>query len=115
LLHRIVLNHPLGGPFSVPTAFGRFPAPLPDLAGIPVDGGFDTVDAATHNVRGSSSNGFMFGSGPARRFVATPTGDEMWAESALPGGTSGLPDSPWYLNLLRPYLTDDYYVASLTG
>ena len=115
LLHRIVLDHPLGDPFSVPTAFGQFPAPLPGLTGIPVDGGFETVDAASHDVRASSSDGFMFGSGPARRFVATPSGREMWAESALPGGTSALPDSPWYLNLLRPYLTDDYYTARLSG
>jgi penicillin G amidase len=113
LLHRLVLSHPLGGPFSVPTAFGQFPSPLPKLTGIPVDGGFDTVDAATHNVRASSSDGFMFGSGPARRFIASPIGLEMFARSALPGGTSALPDSPWYLNLLRPYLTNDYYQARL--
>lgn len=115
LLHRLVLDHPLGGPFSVPDGFGQFPAPLPGLAGIPIDGGFETVDAASHNVRGNSSDGFRFGSGPARRFIATPVGPSMWAESALPGGVSALPDSPYYLNLLRPYLTDDYYVASLAG
>ena len=79
-----------------------------------MDGGFDTVDAATHDVRGSSSDGFMFGSGPARRFIASPIGLQMFAQSALPGGTSGLPDSPWYLNLLRPYLTNDYYDARLS-
>ncbi len=114
LLHRIVFDHPLGGPFSVPTAFGQFPAPLADLPGIPVDGGFETVDAATHDVRASSVNGFMFGSGPARRFVASPIGLLMFAQSALPGGTSALPTSPYYLNLLRPYLTDDYYNAQLS-
>jgi penicillin amidase len=115
LLHRLVLRHPLGGPFSVPTAFGRFPAPLPGLTGIPVDGGFETVDAATHNVRAANSDGFMFGSGPARRFIATPLRHTMVAESALPGGVSALPTSPWYLNLLRPYLTDDYYPVRLAG
>jgi penicillin amidase len=114
LLHRIVLTHPLGAPFSVPPAFGQFPPPLPGLTGIPVDGGFETVDAASHDVRAASSDGFMFDSGPARRFIATPTGGDMWAESALPGGTSALPDSQWYLNQLRPYLTNDYYVARLT-
>jgi len=31
----------------------------------------------------------------------------------LPGGTSALPTSPYYLNLLRSYLTDDYYPARL--
>jgi penicillin amidase len=114
LLHRLVLSHPLGQPFSVPTGFGQFPEPLPGLTGIPVDGGFETVDAASHDVRGTGSDGFRFGSGPARRFIATPPEHGvMWAESALPGGTSALPTSPYYLNLLRSYLTNDYYVARL--
>lgn len=110
-----MLAHPLGGPFSVPPAFGQFPAPLPGLAGIPVDGGFETVDAATHDVRAADPNGFMFDSGPARRFVASVAPRRTVAVSALPGGTSADPASPFYLNLLRPYLTDDYYPALLAG
>ena len=95
LLHRMVLAHPLGGPFSVPPAFGQFPAPLPGLAGIPVDGGFETVDAASHAVRGATdANGFMFGSGPARRFVASLAPGQITAVSALPGGTSAGPGKP---------------------
>jgi penicillin amidase len=65
-LHRLVLDHPLDGPFSVPPAFGRFPQPLPDLPGISTDGGFSTVDAA----------------------------------------------SPWYLNLLPMWLTDDSFPST---
>ncbi len=113
LLHRLTLQHPLGGQWNTPPAFGRFPQPLPGLDGIPVDGGFGTVDAASHDVRGAGSEGFRFDSGPARRFIATPQGRSMWAESALPGGTSAIPTSRWYLNLLPSYLTDDYYVAAL--
>jgi penicillin amidase len=113
LLHRLVLQHPLDGPFSVPPAFGQFPQPLAALPGIPVDGGFDTVDAGTHDVRAAGPDGFMFDSGPARRFVAEMRPGRVVAESALPGGTSALPSSPYYLNLLRPYLTDDYYPARL--
>ena len=115
LLHRLVLAHPLGGPFSVPPAFGQFPAPLPGLAGIPVDGGYETVDAATHAVRAADVNGFMFGGGPARRFVGNPAPGHTVAVSALPGGTSADPASPFYLNLLRPYLTNDYYPALLAS
>jgi penicillin G amidase len=114
-LHRLVLAHPLGGPFSVPPAFGQFPAPLPGLAGIPVDGGFETVDAATHPVRAADANGFMFGGGPARRFVASPAPDHTAAVSALPGGTSADPASPFYLNLLQPYLSNEYYPAVLAS
>jgi penicillin amidase len=113
LLHRIVLHHPLDGPFSVPPAFGQFPQPLPGLPGIPVDGGFETVDSAAHGVRAASSGSFGFDSGPARRFIAEPGRGHVLAESALPGGTSAVPTSPYYLNLLRPYLTDDYYPARL--
>jgi len=115
LLHRLVLAHPLDGQFSVPPAFGQFPAPLPGLAGIPVDGGFETVDAATHSVRAANANAFMFGSGPARRFAASTAPGHTAAVSALPGGTSADPASPFYLNLLRPYLGNQYYPALLAS
>jgi len=115
LLHRLVLAHPLDGQFSVPPAFGQFPAPLPGLAGIPVDGGFETVDAATHSVRAANANAFMFGSGPARRFAANTAPGHTAAVSALPGGTSADPASPFYLNLLRPYLGNQYYPALLAS
>jgi penicillin G amidase len=115
LLHRIVLTHALDGPFSVPPAFGQFPPPLPELAGIPVDGGFGTVDAASHGVRATTVNGFMFGGGPARRFIGRPAPGRTDALSALPGGTSADPASPFYLNLLRPYLHNEYYPALLAG
>jgi penicillin G amidase len=114
-LHRLVLAHLLGGDFSVPPAFGQFPAPLPGLAGIPVDGGFETVDAASHHVRATGADGFTFGSGPARRLVASLAPGQITAASALPGGTSEDPTSPFYVNLLRPYLTDDYYPALLVN
>jgi penicillin amidase len=114
LLHRVVLAHPLGGPFSTPPAFGRFPAPLPNLTGVPVDGGFSTVDAATHDVRADSVDGFMFDSGPARRYVGEPTATGPVGRSALPGGVSALPTSRHYLDLLASYLTDDYYPVRFT-
>jgi penicillin G amidase len=109
LLHRLVLAHPLGGPFSVPPAFGRFPAPVDGLAGIPVDGGFGTVDAASHDVRADSVDAFMFGSGPARRYVGDVGPGGPRGRSALPGGTSALPGGAHYLDLLPSYLTDDSY------
>ncbi|MGE5134752.1 MAG: penicillin acylase family protein, partial [Gemmatimonadota bacterium] len=115
LLHRLVLAHPLGGLFSVPPAFGQFPAPLAGLTGIPVDGGFETVDAASHSVRADTLNGFMFGGGPARRFIGSPAPGGIAAVSALPGGTSADPASPFYLNLLKPYLVNGYYPALLAS
>jgi penicillin amidase len=113
LLHRLTLAHPLGAPFSAPPAFGAFPAPLPGLTGVPVDGGFGTVDAASHNARADSADGFTFDSGPARRFVGSPSRAPWVPSAALPGGTSAVPGNRFYLNLLRPYLTNDYYPALL--
>jgi penicillin amidase len=106
-LHRLTLGHPLGGPFSVPPGFGRFPQPLPDLPGIPTDGGFSTVDAASHNPRAASATAFTFGSGPANRYVSATGRHGVTARTSLPGGTSALPTSPFYLNLLPSWLTDD--------
>jgi len=110
-LHRVTLDHPLGGPFNIPPAFGAFPQPLAGLPGIPTDGGVDTVDAATHDVRADAADEFGFGSGPANRYVSElrAPGD-VHAESSLPGGPSGVPGSPWYVNLLPEWLTNDTFV-----
>jgi len=109
-LHRVVMDHPLDGPFSIPPGAGAFPAPLAGLPGIPTDGGFDTVDASSHDARADASNDFMFGSGPANRFVGQPRAPgRVVAESSLPGGTSGVPGDQFYVNLLPRWLTNDTF------
>ena len=108
-LHRLTLGSVLGGPFSAPPAFGRFPAPLPGLSGVPVDGGYGTVDAAAHDPRADSPDGFTFGSGPARRYIGVLTRSGPVGLSSLPGGTSAIPTDRHYLDLLPAYLTDDEY------
>ena len=108
-LHRIVLAHPLGPALSIPPAG----SPLnlsPDLAGFAVDGGMGSVDAASHGARADGLDEFMFGSGPARRTIATmmPTGPEVL--QIIPGGQSGLPGHPqqfdqgplWLVNAYKP-------------
>lgn len=112
-LHRLVLRHPMGEPFNTPPAGGQFPHPLPGLIGIPVDGGFQVPDASNHNPRAATLNGFMFDSGPNRRFVAEGTPSGIRAVTSLPGGPSGVVSSPLYINLLRPYLTNDTYESTL--
>ncbi len=110
-LHRIVLDHPLGPPFDTPPAGGAFPPSFPDLPGLSVDGGFGVVDASSHSARADSSNDFMFGSGPSRRYVGessrTPPG--INGSTVLPGGESGVLGSPLYTNILGRWLTNDYY------
>lgn len=115
-LHRIVLKHPLGdvdGRFNIPPAFGVFPAPLDGLDGIPVDGGFETVDEAppldANNVRVKDSDSFMFDFGPTGRFVARPGRQKVRAVTSLPGGESSVPSSPFYVNLLEPYLNNETF------
>ena len=115
-LHRVVFAHPLGPPFSIPPAGGAFPQPLANLPGIPVDGGFQTVDAASHDVRASvavtnpavsPATDFTFAAGPVRRFVSEPSWREPYSESIWPGGVSGVLGSPWYFNFLPLWLTND--------
>lgn len=112
-LHRIVFDHPLGGPFSTPSAGGAFPAPLEGLSGIPVDGGFEVVDASSHNPRAAGLNSFMFGSGPNRRTVAEGKSSGIESVFSLPGGISGVLGSPLYVNLLKSYLTNDTFTIDV--
>ena len=110
-LHRIVFEHPLDGPFNVPPAGGAFPQPLSGLAGIPTDGGLETVDASSHDARGWSLDDFMFGHGPARQFVAVVSHSlarSRWV-SSLPGGTSGRIGDPHHIDLLPAWLTNESY------
>ena len=102
VLHRLVLAHPLTGPFSLP------PDPEP---GFPVDGGFGTVDAATHVLRATTSSDFGFPEGPTRRYLGEVGNAKgaISAESSLPGGTSGAPGDPFRTNLLFGWLTNDTY------
>lgn len=108
-LHRVVLAHPLGGPFTIPPANGAFPQPLPGLPGIPADGGLHTVDLGNHQFNRNNSNGFMFPAGPSLRYVASLEADGITSVSSLPGGQSGVPGSPFYLNLLRGWLTNESF------
>ncbi|MEM7049730.1 MAG: penicillin acylase family protein [Acidobacteriota bacterium] len=105
-LHRIVFDHPLGGPFSVPMT-----DPLPGLRGIPVDGGFGVVDASSHSARADSVDDFMFGAGPVRRYVGELGGapGQIYGETSLPGGSSGVLTSRWFGSILDLWLRNATY------
>jgi penicillin G amidase len=108
-LHRIVFKQALGAPFSIPGPNGYgFSDLAPDLPGLARQGGFETVDAASHDARGNGVNSFMFGSGPARRFVGEmfPT---ISASEIIPGGQSGVLGSPLYTSQLSRWLTNQYH------
>jgi penicillin amidase len=96
-LHRIVFQHPLGGPFNIPAGGGS----------IATDGGFQTVDASSHSARATTAAGFMFRDGPNHRTVVETRADAMHAESVWPGGTSGVLGSPNYAQFLERWLANE--------
>jgi acyl-homoserine lactone acylase PvdQ len=67
------------------------------------------VDLGNHQFNRDNANGFMFTFGPARRYVASLESDGITAMSSLPGGESGVPDSPFYVNLLRRWLSNEAF------
>lgn len=107
-LHRHVFGHLLDGPWSIPPAGGFTPS-VPGLQGVATDGGYGTVDAASHNPRADAPDEFMFGSGPVRRFVGEARPGFPYAQTSLPGGVSGVLGDPHYADLLGRWLTDDSY------
>jgi penicillin amidase len=114
-LHRIVFNHTFNmDPFDVPNG-GGFMDLAPDLPGLSRQGGYDVVDASSHSSTADTLNGFMFGSGPSRRFagVMTPLGAE--AQEVIPGGQSGVFYSPNYSSQLPLWLVNDYHDMAMTA
>lgn len=109
-LHRVMLDHPLAGTFSIPPAGGAFPPPLAGdgLIGIPFDGGNLSVDVASNRLLDDSPDGFVLRIGPSQRYVARARifGQGFDAEMSLPGGQSGVPGNPFYVNLLEEWLTN---------
>jgi penicillin amidase len=116
-LHRIVFAHPLGGPFSIPGQDGfTSPYGFVDLAanlpGIARAGGWQTVNVADYNLRGTGANSFMFGSGPARRFVGEMSA-KISANEVIPGGNSGVLGSFNYADQLPLWLSNRYHPLAI--
>lgn len=113
-LHRIVFRHPLNSdPFNVPNG-GGFADLGPGLPGLARQGGFQAVDASSHSARANSLNGFMFGSGPNRRFVGEMTPDGVIGYQTIPGGQSGVFFHPNYSSQLPLWLTNSYHPLAVT-
>jgi penicillin amidase len=112
-LHRIVFDHPLDGPFSVPPA-GGFQHLAPELPGVARSGGYRAVDASSHSARADGLNDFMFGAGPARRFVGVLDPAGVQGHEILPGGQSGVVISPFYSSQLGRWLTNGYHPMLFT-
>ena len=85
----------------------------PDLPGLARQGGFDAVDASSHSSRANTLNGFMFSSGPNRRFVGEMTPDGVVGYETIPGGQSGVFLHPNYSSQLPLWLTNNYHDLAL--
>ena len=113
-LHRIVFNHALNmDPFNIPNG-GGFTDLAPDLPGLSRQGGYEAVDASSHSSTADSLNGFMFGHGPSRRFVADMDMADVNAQEVIPGGQSGVFYNPNYSSQLPLWLTNSYHNMALS-
>lgn len=107
-LHRIVFDHPLGEALSIPGAQGYpFQHLGPGLPGLARAGGYEAVDASSHNTRADGLNEFMFGSGPVRRFIGEMTATPTLLQ-AMPGGQDGKIGGPGYISQLPLWLVNAY-------
>ncbi len=107
-LHRIVFDHLLGAPFNVPN-YGPFTDLSPEMPGLARAGGYESVDASRHDARADTLNGFMFGAGPARRFIGEMQAEGILGHQTIPGGQSGDITSPLYASQLPRWLTNQYH------
>ncbi|MBL4660603.1 MAG: penicillin acylase family protein, partial [Alcanivoracaceae bacterium] len=107
-LHRISFDHVLGSSLSVPNGLFGF-STINGLDGISRSGGYQVLDASSHNIRANTLNGFMFASGPARRFVGEMTPAGPIIDQVIPGGQSGVITSGvFYVNQLFSWLVNSY-------
>ncbi|MFZ0428512.1 MAG: penicillin acylase family protein [Acidobacteriota bacterium] len=113
LLHRIRFNHPLGGAYSLPPAAG-YSNVSPALQGLARSGGYEVVDASSHEVRATGINGFRFASGPARRFVGELDPAGIQAYQVIPGGASEERSEPSYASEMGLWLTNQYHTLRLS-
>jgi len=112
LLHRFVLEHPLGGPFNIPGAGSPYPFTdlSPNLPGLARDSGWETVSPGGGTLRVNAVNDFMFSgaTAPGRRFVgemALPIN----AFEVIPGGNSAVLGDPHYADQLPLWLVGQYH------
>jgi penicillin amidase len=112
-LHRIVFKHTLDtDPLNIPNG-GGFTDLAPDLPGLSRQGGYEAVDASKHSPIADTLNGFMFGHGPSRRFVAEMSMVDVDAQEVIPGGQSGVFYNPNYSSQLPLWLTNNYHDMAL--
>ena len=92
-LQRVALNHPIPGLSIGP---------------IPTDGGFQTVDPASFNVRATKPEHFIYDFGAGHRSVYELSADGNRAAAIWAGGTSGDPRNANYARFLGRWVGNQY-------
>jgi penicillin amidase len=108
-LHRITFTSPLGAPYTIPSDGNQRTSPLPGLPGLPVDGGSNVPDSASHPVRADTPAEFTVPLVPSRRFVGQDTPSGWQSVDSLAGGVSEDLGDRFEQNLLGEWLTNDTY------
>jgi penicillin amidase len=83
--------------------------PRTGLTWFPRDGDQWSVNAANMGFGGSPTTGFMYGSGPVMRMVFEVSPQGAVGQDVMPGGQSGLTDSPNYSDQARLWLANTAY------
>ncbi|MCE4556217.1 penicillin acylase family protein [Roseateles cellulosilyticus] len=115
-LHRVELKSDLGAPFTLPSPGSVYPPPLPGRAGIPVDGGYQTVDVAGFEPRAARPDDFISRHAASQRLVAevAPWGTSR-VENIWPGGLSEQPGGVGYARYLNDWLGNQAVPLRLQG
>lgn len=80
--------------------------PRKGLKWFPRQGDQDSVDAANSGLNGKT---FNYGSGPVMRMVVALGGGTVEGRNIVPGGQSGLKDSPFFHDQLELWLANDTF------
>jgi penicillin amidase len=100
------------GQFAITTDIHPLASPLPagdprrGLRWFPRGGDQWGVDAANPGLGGTN---YTYGSGPAMRLVIALQDGKVEGRFILPGGQSGLTDSPYFADQTRLWLGNDYF------
>jgi penicillin amidase len=94
-LHRVTLDHPLGGPFGIPPAFGAFPQPLADLPGSrPTAASTPSTQPPTTSAPTPPASSASAAARPTATSASSPPPATSTPPPASPAAPAGSPAAP---------------------
>jgi penicillin amidase len=83
--------------------------PRAGLTWFPRDGDQWSVNAANSGLAGKPTDSYQYGSGPVMRMVFELSSQGVVGQNVMPGGQSGMADSPYYADQARLWLANKAY------